>query len=64
MRLANLAIWSALVGCAAGLEIAGRLGVAGLSPAGRLLASLRNRTAGRAALVVFWMWFGWHVFAR
>jgi hypothetical protein len=64
VRLVNLAIWGALVACAAGLEIVGRLGVGGLSPAGRILATLRAKMAGRAALVVFWTWFGWHVFAR
>jgi hypothetical protein len=59
-----LAIWGALAACAAGLEIAGRCGAAGTAPIGRVVAILRAHTAGRAVLVIFWMWFGWHVFAR
>jgi hypothetical protein len=64
MRLISLVIWGALAACAVGLEIAGRLGAAFSTPAGRVLATIRATTAGRAALVIFWMWFGWHTFAR
>jgi hypothetical protein len=64
VRVATLAIWGALAACAVGLEIAGRRGVAGAEPLGRLLVVLRSKTAGRSVLVIFWMWFGWHVFAR
>lgn len=35
-----------------------------LTPFGRVVADLRSRAAGRVALVIFWMWFGWHLFAR
>jgi hypothetical protein len=44
--------------------MAGRRGIAGAAPLGRVLVVLRSKTAGRAALVIFWMWFGWHVFVR
>lgn len=64
VRLVSLAIWGTLAACSAGLEIAGRFGAAGSVPLGRVLARLRAKTAGRAALVILWMWFGWHVFAR
>jgi hypothetical protein len=64
VRVATLAIWGALAACATGLEMAGRRGIAGAAPLGRVLVVLRSKTAGRAALVIFWMWFGWHVFVR
>lgn len=64
MRLVTIAIWGALAACAAGLELAGRFDLSGAAPIGHVVAMLRAKTAGRAALVLFWMWFGWHVFAR
>jgi hypothetical protein len=64
VRLFTLAIWGALAACAAGFEIAGRRAKAGLAPLVRVVEMLRANTAGRAALVILWMWFGWHVFAR
>lgn len=35
-----------------------------LVPLVGLLAAIRNRTAGRFALLLVWAWFGWHAFAR
>lgn len=31
---------------------------------GAVVASLRRTRPGRAALVLGWMWLGWHLFAR
>jgi hypothetical protein len=64
VRLVALVIWGVLVACAAGLETVGRLGLAGLSPLGPVLATLRSKLVGRAVLIILWAWFGWHVFAR
>jgi hypothetical protein len=64
VRLVSLVIWGALGACAVGLEIAGRCGVAGFAPVGRVLAAVRAKPAGRAILVILWMWLGWHLFAR
>jgi len=58
------AIWVLLAAALSALEIAGRLGLFGLAPFGRTLAALRNSAVGRAALIVLWMWVGWHLFAR
>jgi hypothetical protein len=57
-------IWALLAAVLLALEIMGRLGLFGLAPLGPTLAVLRRRPLGRAALVVAWMWLGWHLFAR
>ncbi len=57
-------IWALLAAWLLTLEVAGRLGLFGLAPFGHTLARVRNKPVGRAVLVVFWMWAGWHLFAR
>ena len=63
MNAAGL-IWAALAAGVVSLEVVGRLGRFQLAPLSRVLAVLRDRPLGRAALVVAWMWLGWHLFAR
>jgi hypothetical protein len=61
------AVWAlwVVLGCVVGaLEIAARLGVDGLATIGAVVGRLRARGVGRGALVVFWCWLGWHLFAR
>lgn len=56
--------WAVLAAALLAVEVGGRLGLFGLSPFGPTLSVVRSRPWGRTALVLFWMWVGWHVFAR
>jgi hypothetical protein len=49
-----------LCGCA----IVGRVFARGWPTAGLLLNEARASLAGRAGLVIAWLWVGWHFFAR
>jgi hypothetical protein len=64
-RNATWAVW-ALLGAAvvvlSALSVAGRGGVR--EPFGPLRAYLPDHRVARVALVVVWMWAGWHFFAR
>jgi len=64
-RNATWAVW-ALLGAAAvvlaALSVARRGGVR--EPFGPLRAYLADHRVARVALVVAWMWAGWHFFAR
>jgi hypothetical protein len=64
VRIATLAAWGLLVAVAIGLEVAGRLRALGLAPVAELLRALRARPVVRGAVVIGWMWLGWHLFAR
>ncbi|MGO8723314.1 MAG: DUF6186 family protein [Acidimicrobiales bacterium] len=60
----NLALWviggAAIVSC----EVASRRLDHGWPTAVQLLARARGHLGGRVALVLAWLWLGWHVFAR
>lgn len=64
-RDATFAAWALLAAAAAMLAL---LSWAPRAPVAGPLAPLRSYLAGhrvaRAALVVAWMWAGWHLFAR
>jgi len=64
VRDMTLAIWAALAAALVGSAVAGRLGLAGLAPLGRVLRGARSTVLGRSALVICWAWLGWHAFAR
>lgn len=64
MRALTLTIWAVIAAAAVLLEVLGRRGLGGLAPAHQALQRLRSSMAGRIALLVAWMWLGWHVFAR
>jgi hypothetical protein len=65
---ASVVVWSALAAGAVGLGVLAAIGAA---PAGHRIARpgavvrdlLGNRWV-RAAVVLGWMWLGWHFFAR
>lgn len=64
MRLSVLAIWVllalALLGCGAGALLGGGR-VATLGALARRATATRPRVA---AVLLAWMWLGWHVFVR
>jgi len=64
VRTLTFVIWGILALAALALETAGRLRAGSLAPFGQAMRALRAPSVGRAALVLAWMWFGWHVFAR
>lgn len=45
-------------------ELASRVLKRGWPTAVNLLGTLRGHVFGRLALVIAWIWLGWHVFAR
>jgi hypothetical protein len=57
-------IWIALliVGCL--IEIVGRLRPDRVSTFNRAAAVIESRTLGRAALILLWVFVGFHLFAR
>jgi len=59
-----LAFWSALVLVAVAAEALAHLGRHRVRSFASLTAPLLARTPSRLALLVGWMWLGWHFFAR
>lgn len=64
MREVTILGFALLGGVAMMLYLAGRARRLGLVPLGDLVDVLRSRTAVRLALVVVWVWVGWHLLAR
>lgn len=64
MRALTLGVWAVLLVGALVLEAVGRRRAGGLAPLEQALRALRAAPAGRAALLLGWMWLGWHLFAR
>ncbi len=64
MRAVTLLLWAILLVAGVALEILGRRRLGELVPLDRALQRLRSVAIGRAALVLAWMWLGWHLFAR
>ncbi len=64
MRVLTYALWGAIAVAAVALGALGRRSAGRLVPVRRALGRLRSVGTGRVALLVFWMWLGWHVFAR
>ena len=60
----SIVIWVGLGVGAVAVTLAGHRGPGFVSPAGTAAHRLLARPAGRAAVLLLWMWFGWHTFAR
>jgi len=60
----NVALWSVATGSLVACELAARSLKRGWPTAAQLARGARAHFAGRFALVVAWLWLGWHVFAR
>lgn len=60
----NLALWLCAVAGLCACELAARLAGHGWSNAAQLLRRARRIAWSRAALLLGWLWLGWHVFAR
>ncbi len=60
----GIAAWCALTLAGVVLEIMARLGARHLSTAGQTLRCVMGSTVGRWAVVLGWMWLGWHFFVR
>ncbi|MGD1012232.1 MAG: DUF6186 family protein [Acidimicrobiales bacterium] len=56
--------WICAAAVLCGCAIAGRVFARGWPTAGLLLNEARASLAGRAGLVIAWLWVGWHFFAR
>jgi len=62
-RAASAAVWVVLaIGCA-GVVVAS-IRSARIPTAPEVLRGLLARKATRGLLLLFWMWLGWHAFAR
>ena len=61
MLLAGFAV---LAGAAVALEVAARLGTAGLARLGGVADAVVGHRMGRAAALAAWLWLGWHLFVR
>lgn len=64
MRATTLVIWAGIVVVSLVLEGLGRRRAIGLDPAEQALRAMRAAPLGQAALILGWMWLGWHLFAR
>ncbi len=60
----NDALWLVAAGGLCACEAAARLADHGWPTAARLVGGARTNAWSRAALVLGWLWLGWHVFAR
>jgi hypothetical protein len=63
-RTATLALWATLGALVGILVLADLFRHRGATPLGAVVRQVKARWAGRAALVLLWMWLGWHAFAR
>ncbi len=62
-RDTSFLVWAALAAVLVGIEVVARLG--GRIPTlAATVGALAARTPIRAALILGWMWLGWHAFAR
>jgi hypothetical protein len=61
-RSVDLAVWAALAAAAVALQV---LAVAGAVPSvAEAISFLMRRPVGRWAVLLGWLWLGWHVFVR
>jgi hypothetical protein len=60
----NTVLWVAAAVAVCICELAGRTLRRGWPTAAQLLRAARGHALSRLALVIGWVWLGWHVFAR
>jgi hypothetical protein len=58
------AIWLAPLAAGVLIEILGRFQPRRISTIARALAVIERQLSGRAALIVFWIFVGFHLFSR
>jgi Family of unknown function (DUF6186) len=63
-RSATFVVWALLALSVAGLWLAASLGRGAIARPGPLLLRTCPPIVRRAALLLAWMWLGWHLFAR
>jgi len=63
-RDATLAVWAGLGALVVAAEVAALVSRRRIPGLGAVLDRVGSRRAGQAALVLGWMWLGWHAFAR
>jgi len=63
-RQTTFLVWGILGATALVLEAAAVLSKGGRTGVGALAGRVVTPVAGRAAVLVAWMWLGWHAFAR
>jgi Family of unknown function (DUF6186) len=62
---AVIAAWAVLAGCLLALEVGARTGLhRSLPTLDEVVAAAVGAPAARVALVLGWMWLGWHLFVR
>ncbi len=63
-RLVSDALWAALALVGAGLVVASHLPNRPVAKASWLIRRLQATSVGYVAVLLGWMWLGWHFFAR
>jgi hypothetical protein len=63
-RIITIIGFVAVIGVLAALEFLGRRPTNRIPTAGQWLGYVMRSTAGRALILVGWLWLGWHYFAR
>lgn len=63
-RHATLLVWGSLGIVVAGCQLAAVVSHGRVPGLGSLVGRLTGHWVGRALVVLVWMWFGWHTFAR
>jgi hypothetical protein len=63
-REVTLLVWSTLGVIVLGVEVLAAASKNRVPGAGAVISRLAERPSARVALVLFWMWLGWHAFAR
>jgi hypothetical protein len=60
-----IAVWAVLAALLLALELAARTGFRLTLPTfDEVVATVGGAPAGRVALMLGWMWLGWHLFVR
>jgi uncharacterized membrane protein YdcZ (DUF606 family) len=63
-RTVTILVWTLIGGLGGAVLVTSRRLRTRVPGLGDLVTVVAGRPAGRAVLVVAWMWLGWHAFAR
>jgi Family of unknown function (DUF6186) len=63
-RVITIIGFAGLIAALVALEIIGRRRTTRVPPLGEWLGYLMRARAGRALMLLGWLWLGWHYFAR